>query len=384
MRKISIFGFTGSIGTQALELLDVASEFEPHIFVCNKSVDRAEKVLDKFQPKYIFFEDKDASNLFNSKKYPNVELIRNKQTLVDIIETDPSDIFLSAISSYEMMDITYLIAKSGKKVLLANKESLVVFGNNLMKEIDKHKTEIIPIDSEHYSIYHSLKNTSLDEIKKVFLMASGGPFFGSSISEIKNKSVEEALNHPNWEMGNKITIDSATLVNKCLEIVEAHYLFNLPFNKIKILIHPEAIVHSAVELNNFVTHMNLFKNDMKIPIYNFLLNSKIKVNNYNNKLLIKKYSSFNFQDVKNDIFPIYKFFNNIDKDKPQNLIKFNIGNEFAVNLFKNKTIKYTDIYKIIKKVTSLNLYSSVKTIKDVINYHEQIERKLQDIKIFYN
>ena len=161
-------------------------------------------------------------------------------------------------------------------------------------------------------------------------------------------------------------------------VSKAHYLFNIPFDKLDILIHPEALVHSVIEYENYVTHFNLFKNDMKIPILNFLQSNKSKYVKNSENLYIKNLTSLNFQDVKNDIFPIYKFFKNIDKKKPQNLIKFNIGNEYAVNLFKNKKINYTDIFKIIQKVTSLNLNYSVNTIKDIINYHEEIENKLQN------
>ena len=177
-------------------------------------------------------------------------------------------------------------------------------------------------------------------------------------------------------MGYKNSIDSATLVNKCLELVEAHYLFDLPFEKMNVLVHPQAIVHSAIEFENFVTQFNLFKNDMKIPIINFLLKSRKISKNKNDKLFFKNYSNLHFQKVKNEIFPLYEFFNNLDKKSPQNIIKFNIGNEFAVNLYKNQIIKYTDIYKIIKNVTSLNLYSPVNNIKDIISYHEKVENNL--------
>ena len=182
-------------------------------------------------------------------------------------------------------------------------------------------------------------------------------------------------------MGYKNSIDSATLVNKCLELIEAHYLFDIPFNKMKILIHPEALVHSIVEFDNYVTQFNLFQNDMSIPILNFLCQSKIKYKFNDKRYFINSYANLNFKDVKEDIFPIYKFFNNINKQKPENLIKFNIGNELAVNLYKDNMIKYTDIYRIIKKVTSLNLYSSLNTIKDIIQYHEEVENKLSNIKI---
>ncbi len=180
-------------------------------------------------------------------------------------------------------------------------------------------------------------------------------------------------------MGYKNSIDSATLVNKCLEVVEAHYLFNIPYEKIDVLIHPEAIIHSIVQYKNYVSNMNLFKNDMNIPIMNFLSKSKINNRTHSNKLMISDFSSYNFFKVKYDYFPIYKYFLNMDKSQPSNLIKFNIGNEFAVNMFKDKYIKYTDIYRIIKKVCSLNLYSSLKNIKDIIEYHEKIEDEISKI-----
>ncbi len=382
--NINIFGSTGVIGNKTLQLLD--SNF-PKIrinLICAKSnFNLLKKQIIKYNPKYAFLYDREKFTNLNDK-INNTKILKYSE-LLSYLSYSKSNLTVLAISGYKSLYFLEHIINNTDNLGIASKEAIVSAGHLFKNKNYFNKTNIFPLDSEHFSLFEFFKNyNNFQDINNIIITASGGPFYKRKFNSLKNIKYLEAAKHPKWKMGYKNSIDSATLVNKCLEIVEAHYLFNLPFNKIKILIHPEAIVHSAVELNNFVTHMNLFKNDMKIPIYNFLLNSKIKVNNYNNKLLIKKYSSFNFQDVKNDIFPIYKFFNNIDKDKPQNLIKFNIGNEFAVNLFKNKTIKYTDIYKIIKKVTSLNLYSSVKTIKDVINYHEQIERKLQDIKIFYN
>ena len=238
------------------------------------------------------------------------------------------------------------------------------------------------MDSEHFSIFEFLnKIENNKDIKNLIITASGGPFYKKKFKSLKDIKFAQAIKHPKWKMGYKNSVDSATLVNKCLEVIEAHYLFDIPYDKIKILIHPEAIVHSAIEFENYVTQFNLFKNDMSIPIFNFLLNSKSNYKKKNNKLFIENYKSLNFHEVKNDIFPIYKFFTQLDKKRPQNLIKFNIGNEFAVNLFKNKIINYTDIYKIIKKVSSLNLYYPVNTIKDVINYHEKVELHLQKYKI---
>ena len=178
-------------------------------------------------------------------------------------------------------------------------------------------------------------------------------------------------------MGYKNSIDSATLVNKCLELVEAHYLFDLSFDKLDIVIHPESQIHSIFEYNNYIYNMVAFKNDMFIPIYNFL-NQKFHYLLNSDKLKIVDNSSLNFLNVKNLEFPIYKFFNNLNKSNPANIIKFNIGNEYAVNLFKNKHIKYTEILKIISKITSINIEYKLNNINDIIKYHELLEIKINE------
>ena len=229
-----------------------------------------------------------------------------------------------------------------------------------------------------YQVNKTKGDGNRENINKVTLTASGGPFFKRKFSSLKNIKFTEAIKHPKWNMGYKNSIDSATLVNKCLELAEAHYLFDIPFKKMNILIHPQAQVHSIVEFQNYITQLNLFKNDMSIPILNFLFVTKLKYTKNNNNFYVNDFKSLTFEKVRNEIFPIYNFFNKMDKNRPENLIKFNIGNEFAVNLYKNGIIKYTDIYKIIKKVTRLDLYSSVNTIKDILNYHEEVEKKLQN------
>ena len=183
-------------------------------------------------------------------------------------------------------------------------------------------------------------------------------------------------------MGYKNSIDSATLVNKCLELVEAHYLFDLPFNKLDILMHPESQIHSIFEYNNYIYNMIAFQNDMLIPIYNFL-NQKFNYVLSNNKFKISNNTTLNFSNIKHQEFPVYKFFKNLDKSQPTNIIKFNVGNEYAVNLFKNKYIKYTEILKIIRKITSLNMEFKLNNIKDILDYHELLEIKISEKINFY-
>ncbi len=379
--NINIYGSTGVIGKKTLEII---TRYFPHIkinLLCAKSnIKLLEKQIYKYKPKYAF--------LYDMEKIPNFNTLRGKTKFLNLKElqsyllSSKSHMTLLAISGYKSLYFLENIISNTNNLGIVNKEAIVSAGHIFKKNKYFKKTNIFPLDSEHFSIFEFLnKIDNKKNIKNLIITASGGPFYNKKFKALKNIKFSQAIKHPKWNMGYKNSIDSATLVNKCLEVIEAHYLFDLPYDKIKVLIHPEAIVHSAIEFKNYVTQFNLFKNDMSIPIFNFLLNNKSNFKEKNNKLFIENYRSFNFFKVQNDVFPIYKFFHELDKKKPQNVIKFNIGNEFAVDLFKNKIINYTDIYKIIIKVSSLNLYSPVNTIKDVIKYHEEVELYLQKYKL---
>ncbi len=379
--NINIYGSTGVIGRKTL---DIISKYFPDIkinLLCAKSnIKLLNDQIYKHKPKYAFLYDMEKISSFNTLVDKTKFL--NQKELQSYLLSSKSNMTLLAISGYKSLYYLENIISNTNNLGIVNKEAIVSAGHIFKKNKYFKKTNIFPLDSEHFSIFEFLnKIDNKKDIKNLIITASGGPFYKKKFKTLKDIKYSQAIKHPKWNMGYKNSIDSATLVNKCLEVIEAHYLFDIPYNKIKILIHPEAIVHSAIEFENYVTQFNLFKNDMSIPIFNFLLNSKSNYKNKNNKLFIKNYKSLNFYEVKNDIFPIYKFFTKLDKKRPQNIIKFNIGNEFAVNLFKNKIINYTDIYKIIKKVSSLNLYYPVNTIKEVIKYHEKVELHLQKFKL---
>ena len=383
--KLNIFGSTGVIGKKTLELIDRDFTNIKINLICAKSNYKLlKKQIYKYKPKYAFLYDTDKFPK-NNYKINNTKIL-NFDELINYLLESKSNLTVLAISGYKALYFLESIIKNTENLGLANKESIVSAGHLFKKKKYLSKTNIFPLDSEHFSLYEFFNKTKQinNDISTILLTASGGPFYKKNFNDLKNITFSQAIKHPKWSMGYKNSIDSATLVNKCLELIEAHYLFDIPYNKIDILIHPDAIVHSVIEYKNYITHFNLFKNDMKIPILNFLLISKYKNNLIQNNKFKLKYNQLNFDKVKNNTFPIYKFFKEIDKEIPQNLIKFNVGNEFAVNLFKNKKINYTDIYKIIKKVTSLNLYSSVNTINDIIIYHEEIEQNLSKIKLLSN
>jgi len=375
--NLNLFGSTGVIGKKTLELIDTSFPNIKINLLCAKSNYKLlSKQVEKYKPKFIYLYD--THKLKRTKSKLGKTQILNYNELLSYLSSSHSDLSILAISGYKSLYYLENIIKNTDNLAIATKEAIVSAGHIFKKKKYFNKTNIFPLDSEHYSLFEYFKGINNNNlINKIIITASGGPFYKKKFINLKNIKFSEAINHPKWKMGYKNSIDSATLVNKCLELIEAHYLFDIPFDKLDILIHPQAIVHSTIEYKNFITHFNLFKNEMKIPIYNFLLNANYKLIKGNYNLSLNDYNSLNFEKVKNDIFPIYNYFKKLDKKNPQNLIKFNIGNEYAVNLFKNNLIKYTDIYKIIQKVTSLNLNSSVNTIKDIINYHEQIETRLQ-------
>ncbi len=379
--NINIFGSTGIIGRKTLELIDSNfNNIKINLLCAKTNSNLLIRQIKKYKPKYAFLYDTNKFLKYNYKI--DSTKILNFNELTSYLSSSHSNLSILAISGYQSLYFLDHIIKNTDNLGLVSKEAIVSAGHIFIKKKYFKKTNIFPLDSEHFSLFDNLRNINQKKnIDNIIITASGGPFYKRKFNTLHNIKFSEAINHPKWKMGYKNSIDSATLVNKCLELIEAHYLFDIPFSDMDVLIHPQAIVHSIIKNKNLTTNFNLFKNDMKIPILNFLLQSNNNHKNIDKKLYSFDYNNLYFEKVKNDIFPIYKYFNNIDKNKPQNLIKFNIGNEFAVNLFKNKIIKYTDIYKIIKKVTSLNLYYPVNTIKDIIKYHEEVESQLYKIKI---
>ena len=382
---LNIYGSTGTIGVKTLKLVEKNfSNIKVNLLVANNNYKLLIRQFIKFNPKYVFINNPNLIKKLEKKIHKN-KIIFDYDQLLNYLSNSKSDLTIFAISGYKSLYYLESVISNTKSLGIVNKESIVSAGHILKKKNIFKKYNLFPIDSEHYSLFEFLKFSNFNNIdlKKIILTASGGPFYKYKFKNLDNISFKQAINHPKWKMGYKNSIDSATMVNKCLEVIEAHYLFDIPYEKIDVLIHPEAIIHSIVEKENNVTHFNLFKNDMSIPIYNFL-NQNIKNKKRINSLSYNSYSEFSFINIKFENFPIYKFFLNMDKNDPNLIIKFNIGNEFAFNLFKQNLIKYTDIYRIIKKVCALNLYSSLNSIKDIIEYHENVENKIRaDFKNFF-
>ena len=373
---LNIYGSTGEIGKKTLIIIKkYFPKIKINLLCANSNLRVLKKQINIFKPKYVFLSNDDASRKLKSTIKSNTKVLSFAQ-LCYYLRNSKSDFSILAISGYKSLYYFDYIIKNTRNLGLVNKEAIVSAGHIFKKKKYFKKTKIFPIDSEHFSLFESFNfDNNINNFKKIILTASGGPFYNKNYKSLEKISFSDAIKHPKWKMGYKNSIDSATLVNKCLEVVEAHYLFGIPFEKIDIIIHPQALVHSIITKQNFVSNYNLFKNDMSIPIINFLMQSKFKFEKNNKNFYFKINSQLDFYEVKNQVFPIYNFFKKMNKENPANLIKFNTGNELAVNMFKNNLIKYTDIIEIIKKVVSIKLNSPLNNIKDIINYHEKIEKK---------
>ena len=373
--NINIFGSTGIIGNKCLYLINkYYPKIQINLLVANNNVKKLIYQTKLYNPKFVCIMNE--KKLTELKKNINTKIkIINGNNLNSFLLSSKSDLSILAISGYKSLNHFDAILNNTSSLGLVSKEAIVSAGH-LFRNLGKKKlSKLFPLDSEHFSIYDYFKSKKKQEFEKLFITASGGPFFGKKFNSLKNISSKEASKHPKWKMGFKNSIDSATLVNKCLEVIEAQYLFKIPYDKLDILIHPESRIHSIFQKKNYTYEMVGFHNDMSIPIMNFLNQDSniLEIKHF----LFKPMSSNSFFDVKISQFPIYKLFLNLDKNNPSNIIRFNVGNEYAVNLFKKKIITYTDIYKFIDKISSLNLNYKLNNIKDVVKYHEYLEKYIE-------
>ena len=358
MKKVAILGSTGSIGTQTLEVIsdnknifeiELLTAFSNHTLLINQAL------LHK--PKAIIFGDRSKEKvILNSLKNEEIEIYFGEESLNNFLNYCNPDIVLTALVGKSGLIPTINTIKKGIDLALANKETLVVAGSIINKLCKEKKVNIYPVDSEHSAIFQCLVGESRDTIDKIILTASGGPFRNKKLNELKNISKKEALNHPNWEMGEKITIDSSTLMNKGLEVIEAKFLFDIDIQKIKVVIHPQSIIHSMVEFNDGSIKAQLGEPDMKLPIQYALFSGKRLKNKFTHYDFIKN-NTLTFEE------PCLKTFNNLklafDAGKLGGNAPciLNASNEIVVDAFLNEKIRYLDMTKIIED--SLNKISYI-------------------------
>ena len=344
MQKVVLLGSTGSVGKSSLEVIEKNKEkYEVACLVAFSNIESI-KAQAKRHKKAKIYIAKLGDKLASKKSI-------NKNELLKLISSNEVDTVIAAISGSDGLELIHHSILSGKKVLIANKEPLVMAGEFLVNEAKRHGAQIIPIDSEHCSIHQSIQGKKENSISKIILTCSGGPFYKLSKSKFKDISLKQALRHPIWNMGQKITIDSSTLMNKALEIVEAKYLFDEEPNKIEAIIHPEGLIHSLVEFCDGTILAAMAPPDMKIPI-SYGLGFPDIVENSVNKIDIQKLKNLSFQSIDSNKFPSIDFaYFALNHEKGMPII-LNAANEVAVGLFMKNKISFLNIYKLIS--TTLN------------------------------
>ena len=347
MKNIVLLGATGSIGDNVLSVIEQNKDsLNLYGIALNSNISKANQIINEHSPMFVYIEQANEILLEKSISEGSLSVLNGKAELEELLNDSNVDVIISAISGFAGLETTLMAAKTGKVILLANKESIVVAGDIILPLAKEHGSTIIPIDSEHNAIFQCLaseKNTN--DVSKIIITASGGPFEGKKLLDLKDVTQKEALNHPNWDMGSKISIDSATLVNKCLELIEARYLFDLNEKYFELVIHPQSIIHSIVTYIDGSSLCHMSNPDMKVPISHALSESNSLPINF----LEIDFSSLelSFKDFPSDRKNLENIAREICNVGGSSGTIFNAANEIAVQDFLLNKIKFNDIYEVI-------------------------------------
>ena len=358
MKKIIILGSTGSIGKQTLEIIKKnKNKFKILLLSTDKNINLISKQIKTFNVENIVVTNQEKYKILK-KRFKKIKIFPDFKKIDKTLKVK-ADYTMSAISGIDGLRPTINIIKKTKRIAIANKESLICGWSLIQKELKRHKTEFIPVDSEHFSIWSVIKDYPKSDIEKVILTASGGPFLNKKIK--KNISPRDAISHPNWTMGKKISIDSATMMNKIFEIIEAKKIFNIELNKFEIFIHPKSYIHAIVKFKNGLINIIAHDTDMKIPISNSIYMGDINQNFVrSNKINIDILNSLNLQNVKIKKFPVIKILNRItNKESLFDTVIVSVNDEL-VNLFLENKIKFLDISSKIWHLINLPFFSKFK------------------------
>jgi len=380
--NISILGSTGSIGKSLINILKFKKkEIKINLLTCHQNYNELFRQAKIFNVKNLIITDSKIFSFIKSKKKYSKYNIQNNFDNLKKIFKKKNDYVMSSISGLDGLLPTFNIIKHTKKIAIANKETIICAWNLIDIELKKNKTQFVPVDSEHFSAYFAINKNHISEIKNIILTASGGPFLNRPLDKFNTIDLQETLNHPNWSMGKKISVDSATMMNKVFEIIEAKKIFNLPYNKLSILIQPDSYIHALVNFNNGLTKVIIHKTDMKIPIINTifsndtLLQKKI-IKNYD--LDLKKINNPKFQVIDSFRYPLV----NIIKLLPNKCSLFEtiivVSNDELVRLFLNDQISFKDIEILLLKIVKSKQFAkykkkSVNKIDDILILNKYIK-----------
>jgi 1-deoxy-D-xylulose-5-phosphate reductoisomerase len=387
MKKITVLGSTGSIGISSLDVINNNPDrFQIVALAAGKNIKLLKRQIEKFHPQIVAVsKNEDAHKLRDSLDNNNkVKIVAENEGMREVASIHAADIVISAISGAAGLSPTLAAINAGKDIALANKETMVMAGNVVTARALKKRISILPVDSEHSAIFQCLQGQKRDNLDKIILTASGGPFLKYTKSQLVKVRLKDALQHPNWKMGEKITIDSASMMNKGLEVIEARWLFNLAINKIEVLVHPQSIIHSMVKFVDGSVLAQMGIPDMRIPIA-YALSYPQRLSNDLPILDLVKTGNLEFQKPDMNKFPCLKLAYEAGICGGTMPAVLNAANEVAVDAFIRGMIKFVDLHKIIDMV--LNLHKSVKdpSLKEILKADEwaRIEAKKEIERIIH-
>ncbi len=378
MKKIAILGSTGSIGTQALDIIyRNRSQFKVSVLSCAKNIELLCSQIEEFQPEMVVV-DKEEDALRLQKKYDSIEVLYGLDGLITAAES-PYDLLLNSLVGMLGLVPTYHAVCKGRDIALANKETLVAGGEIVMAQVIKNKVQMLPVDSEHSAIFQCLEGNKHHQLKKIYLTASGGPFRGYSLNQLEAVTLEQALKHPNWNMGSKITIDSATMMNKGLEVIEAKWLFDVPVSKIEVAVHPQSVVHSMVEYMDNSIIAQLGAPDMRVPIsYAFGYPDRLE-NAFEPLDLFGLGSNLTFEKPDLKVFKtISMAYEAAEKGGTYSAV-LNGANEALVQLFLEKKIKFTDIQNNIERIMNAHVPTYNLGLEDILEADRTARRMVYEL-----
>ncbi len=372
-QRVCILGSTGSIGRQALEVIRLNRDlFE---VVAISATGRNQRLLalqvEEFQPEVV-------ATLLNAELPEGPRRITGENANERLIQEVDADIYLIALSGTSGIMPSYLAAKTGRRIALANKESLVAAGRFITERASLFGSEIIPVDSEHSAIFQCLLGQDTPKVKRIILTASGGPFLRRPLNELERVSPQEALEHPLWNMGPKITVDSATMMNKGLEVIEARWLFNLPGEKISVVVHPQGVIHSMVEFEDGAVLAQMGSADMKIPI-SFALGFPFRIESGASPLELTSGSPLTFEDPDPQRFPLLKLAYEALEEETTLPVILNTANEVAVEAFLSGRLPFTGIAEVVKKTMDALSARRVESMEDVMALHLEAQKVAKEM-----
>ena len=382
-KKIAILGSTGSIGKTLIEIIKKNKKnFDVVLLTADKNYKEILKQAKHFRVKNLIITNKESFNKLKKKKIEKINIFNNYDSFNNIFKKK-IDYVMSSISGISGLIPTIKIVKHTKKIAIANKEAIICGWHLIKNNLKRYETKFVPVDSEHFSIFYSLQGNKISNIEKIYLTASGGPLNNTPKEKFKNIKISQAIKHPNWKMGKKISVDSATMMNKVFEIIEAKKIFDLNYDKLDILVHPTSYVHAITKFNDGMINIIAHDTNMKIPIFNSLYDDKqqsIQADQIN----LNKLNSLDFKKVDTSKFPSIKIIKRLHNKESLLETIIVLANDELVNLFLLKKVNFTDINKYLQKLINMKeikILSQNKpgSIKSIISLNEIVRKKIYQI-----